>query len=155
MINNGQKETYQSIVRAVKLLPSAMIAGLGLMSVVLILIRRGEEPNGMLGDAAVIGVALFAAAMVVLSSYLYRRTVGTAMGKNLAEKLVIYRSAVVLRFAIIEGPALFSAVLYFLSGNYIFMVITGCLFVFMLLNRPTDEMIAEHLMLTEEDKRKL
>lgn len=153
MANTAKKETYYSMVRATKLLPAVMIGGLGMMTSVLLILRMDEAPITPLGDFVVIGVALLAAVLTVLSSFLFRKQIGETVGKNLAEKLVIYRTAITVRFALMEGPGLLAAVLYFISGNYLFLVITGAMFLFMLLSRPTEELIAKQLMLTEADKQ--
>lgn len=145
------KELYNSI----KILPLALIAGLCMISGIMVYLKQGQDTTDNFGEFLVIIIALLAAAGFVLGSFLFRKRIADAMGKTMIEKLVIYRQATIIRFALLEGPGLFSIVFFFLTGNYLYMIITGAMVLFMLLNKPTDDMIARHLMLTEEDKNEL
>ncbi len=145
------KELYNSI----KILPLALIAGLCMISGIMVYLKQGQDATDNFGEFLVIIIALLAAAGFVLGSFLFRKRIADSMGKTMIEKLVIYRQATIIRFALLEGPGLFSIVFFFLTGNYLYMIITGAMVLFMLLNKPTDDMIAQHLMLTEEDKNEL
>lgn len=145
------KELYNSI----KILPLALIAGLCMISGIMIYMKQGQDASDNFGGLFVIIIALIAATGFILGSFLFRKRIADSMGKTMIEKLVIYRQATIIRFALLEGPGILSIVLFFLSGNYLYMVITGAMVLFMLLNKPTDDMIAQHLMLTEEDKSEL
>lgn len=147
--------SVKALYNSIKVLPLAIIAGLCLITCILLFFKSGGTQEDGLGDLVVIAVALLAAVCVVMSSYLFRKKVADSMGKPVIDKLVLYRQATIIRFALLDGPALFSIVFFFLTGNYLYLVITGCMALFMILNRPNDEMIAEHLMLTEEDKNAL
>ena len=107
------------------------------------------------GEYFVIVITLIAATGFVLGSFIFRKRIADSMGKSIIEKLVIYRQATIVRFALLEGPGLISILFFFLTGNYLYMVITGAMVLFMILNRPNDDMIARHLMLTEEDKQEM
>jgi hypothetical protein len=145
------KELYNSI----KILPLALIAGLCMISGIMIYLKQGQDATDNFGEIFVIVIALIAAAGFVLGSFLFRKRIADSMGKTMIEKLVIYRQATIIRFALLEGPGILSIILFFLSGNYLYMIITGAMVLFMILNKPTDDMIAQHLMLTEEDKNEL
>lgn len=145
------KELYNSI----KILPLALMAGLCMISGILLFLKQGEEVRSESGGLVVILVALLAAGGFILGSFIFRKQIAESMGKTMIEKLVIYRQAMIIRFALLEGPGLFSIVLFFFTGNYLYMVITGAMVLFMMLNRPTDDLIAQHLMLTEQDKQEL
>ena len=145
------KELYNSI----KILPLALIAGLCMISGIMIYLKQGEEMIDNFGEFFVIIIALIAASGFILGSFLFRKRIGDSMGKTMIEKLVIYRQATIIRFALLEGPGILSIVLFFLTGNYLYMVITGAMVLFMILNKPTDDMIAQHLMFTEEDKQQI
>lgn len=153
MSTQNSPQDIPSTVRSIKLLPLSMIAGLGMMSAALLVMRRDALPNDDFGDWIVIGIALLAAVSAVGGSWLFRKKIADSMGKSLTEKLATYRSATIFRFALLEGSGLVAAVLFFVSGNYLFMVIAGAMFIFMLLNRPTEDMIAEQLMLNDADRR--
>jgi len=147
--------SVKALYNSIKILPSAIIAGLCLITCVIVFLKKGEIQEDTFGDFVVIGIALLAATCIVLSSYLFRKKVNESVGKPIIDKLVLYRQATIIRFALLDGPALFSIVFFLLTGNFLYLVITGAMALFMILNRPNDDMIAEHLMLTEEDKSTL
>ena len=150
-----QPTNFKELYNSIKILPLALIAGLCLISGIMIFVKQGDDMTDNFGELFVVIIALVAAAGFVLGSFLFRKRIANSMGKTMIEKLVIYRQATIIRFALLEGPGLLSIILFFLTGNYLYMVITGAMVLFMILNRPTDEMIAVHLMLTEEDKKQM
>ncbi len=145
------KELYNSI----KILPLALMAGLSMISAIMIFLKQGDKMTGGEGDYLPILMALVAGAGFVFGSYIFRKRIADSMGKSMIEKLVVYRQAMIVRFALLEGPGLLSVIMFFLTSNYLYMIITGTIVLFMILNRPTDDMIAQNLMLTEEDKQEL
>jgi len=150
-----QPTNFKELYNSIKILPLALIAGLCMISGVMIFLRQGQEMNDNFGELFVIVIALIAATGFVLGSFIFRKRIADSMGKTMIEKLVIYRQATIVRFALLEGPGLISIVFFFMTGNYLYMVIAGAMVLFMILNRPNDDMIATHLMLTEEDKQQM
>ena len=148
-----QPTNFKELYNSIKILPLALIAGLCMISGVLIFLKQGQMPTDNFGEYFVVLIALIAALGVVVGSFIFRKRIADSMGKTMIEKLVIYRQSTIVRYALLEGPGIFGAIMFFLTGNYLYMVITGAMVLFMILNRPTDDMIATHLMLTEEDKQ--
>jgi len=58
----------------------------------------------------------------VIASYLtHQHRLKTIHGKdNLIDKLSAYRSALIIRYALLEGPALFALAAFWVSGNFMF-----------------------------------
>lgn len=90
-------------------------------------------------------------------------TVGKALGNKRIRsvtrqdtfytKLNSYRSGMILQFAMLEGPALINLVFYFLTGNYIFLVLAGMALVMLILRRPGPGQLAStlHEQLTSQE----
>jgi hypothetical protein len=74
---------------------------------------------------------------------------------ELKDKLTGYRVALLLKYAMLEGPSLFSIVVYFLTANFIFLCFTGLIIVVFLVNRPSPENAATDLELSPSDRTKL
>jgi hypothetical protein len=148
-----QPTNFKELYNSIKILPLVLIGGLCMISGILIFLKQGDEMTEGYSEYFVILIALVAAAGFVFGSFIFRKRIADSMGKTMIEKLVIYRQAMIVRFALLEGPGLISTILFFLTGNYLYMVITGAMVLFMIMNRPNDDMIATHLMLTEEDKQ--
>lgn len=66
--------------------------------------------------------------------------------EDFQEKLSGYQSVLITRFALIQGPSLFSIVAYILNGNVFFLLITGFMSVYFIFLRPTREKIENDLL---------
>lgn len=153
-MSQNKELTLPQIYKSIKIIPLFLMVGLVLMASLFLFLKKDTTPDtSFFNDYVVIAVAFFAGACSVLGSYLFRKKVHETSGKPLADKIILYNQAVILRFALLEGPALFALVLFFLSVNYLFMFIAGGMFLFMLVNRPTDDTIQQHLHLTSTDRK--
>lgn len=70
---------------------------------------------------------------------------------NLSERLVLYRSASILKYALIEGPAVFSIIAYSVFPNASFMVLAAILIVLFAMQRPTIAMLMHDIGADRED----
>lgn len=83
---------------------------------------------------------------------LYKKIIAQAHGKTLSEKLNQYRIGIFIRYATIEGPSLFGIVIYFLSGNFFYLLISALLIVYFLTLKPSKEKIERDLNLDYKEK---
>ena len=65
--------------------------------------------------------------------------------EDFQEKISGYQSLLITRFALIQGPSLFSIIAYILSGNVFFLLITSLMSVYFIFLRPTREKIENDL----------
>ncbi|MDO3624814.1 hypothetical protein [Mucilaginibacter sp. BT774] len=65
--------------------------------------------------------------------------------ENFQEKLSGYQSVLITRFALIQGPSLFSIVAYILSGNVFFLLITALMSAYFIFLRPSREKVENDL----------
>ena len=65
--------------------------------------------------------------------------------ESIQERLTGYQSVLIIRFVLIQGPAVFAIVAYILSGNVFFLFITGLQSVYFIFLRPTREKIESDL----------
>lgn len=87
---------------------------------------------------------------------LYKKRVEEALTKTSAtEKLEVYKGAVILRLAMIEGPYLFALISYFFTGNVQFVYLGALLLIVYLLQKPSRDKIAVDLQLNEDEKQLL
>lgn len=70
---------------------------------------------------------------------------------DLSERLVLYRSASILKFALIEGPAVFSIIAYCIFPNASFIVLAVLLIVLFAMQRPTIAMLMHDIGADRED----
>lgn len=69
----------------------------------------------------------------------------------LANRLNAYRAALIARYALLEGPSLFAIVGFLLTGNFIFLGISGFIILIFLYFRPTRDKVAQDLELKNSE----
>ena len=72
--------------------------------------------------------------------------------QNVKEKLGDYRAVFILRLALLEGPAMMALIVYFLTGNYLYLVYTGLVIVVYLAYIPSKSKIANELELSQSER---
>lgn len=75
--------------------------------------------------------------------------------KTLNDKLNAYRSASIIRFALLEGAALVAIVFYLLTGNIILLGIAGIGLLVLLLVHPNAMKLKDHLDLSQAELARL
>jgi len=98
-------------------------------------------------------VPVVAIGSLILSTILFKKNLGMAINNpTLKGKLMGYQTALITRFAPLEGASLFGIVAYLQTGNLLFILITGLIMLYFLSLRPTKDRIANDLNLSYEDK---
>ena len=77
----------------------------------------------------------------------------------LKEKLAVYRSASIVKWALLEGPSLFAIVCFIITSDFYFLGVSAMIMVWFVINRPTRDRtildlgleMHEKLMLEEPD----
>jgi len=77
---------------------------------------------------------------------IFKRTTKIASEKStLVKKLKLYRKGVMIRYSLWIIPSLASIVAWFLTGNWIYLVLSGLIVVVFFVNRPTIERVKHDL----------
>lgn len=86
-------------------------------------------------------------------SILVKTQLNTLKAKTtLSEKLLGYRALLLMRFALLEIPSLFSIVCFVLTSNYLYLGLAGLIMLVFMLNRPTRYRAVNDLELTPPDR---
>lgn len=72
--------------------------------------------------------------------------------QSLKEKLTVYTSATILKYAFIEGPAILCLVAYYISGNALHLTIAFCLILYLIAQRPSKQKALEQLPLSPKER---
>jgi hypothetical protein len=72
---------------------------------------------------------------------------------DLNRKLAAYREALIIKLALVEGPALFASISFMMTGNTVFLAMVGVLILFFLYNKPNKSRLIMDLKLTAEEAR--
>ena len=89
----------------------------------------------------VIGYAgiIIAAAFISLSFLLFKKRSDAAASAGKKEKMGLFRSAVMLQYALMNGSAVFNIIAYLLNGNNQSLIIAACCIIVMLIQFPSEE----------------
>ncbi|MEN1784737.1 MAG: hypothetical protein AAGF77_06300 [Bacteroidota bacterium] len=68
----------------------------------------------------------------------------------LSQKLTAFRSAALIQYALLEGPALINLVAFGQTGNFLFLTVGGALLLYLWTMRPHTEKIKRDLALRGE-----
>ena len=74
---------------------------------------------------------------------------------ELASKLGIYRSIVVVRAALLEGPGLFAIIALMLTNNQMYVAYVAVVAILLYMARPTISRTIRELDLNEEEKEQV
>lgn len=77
------------------------------------------------------------------------------MQAGIKEKFEQYRAASILQWALIEGPAIFSIIGFFLTGNYAFLALMLAIIFLFVMTGPSKLKIQLQLQLSEADLEEL
>lgn len=146
--------------QALKIVHAALVVGLTLFMIASYFIgdikNSGEADKSfesiLQAVAAVISIGCLLGGFTIFKKQLAAARSHAGSG---AERFEKYRAACIVWWAMLEGPALFATIAYFLTGNTVFLILAlfhlGLLIVFM----PRKDNIVLVLNLTSEDVQKL
>lgn len=105
-------------------------------------------------DTTFILVVLFLTLFGVFGGNVIKKNVlATAHSKNsLREKLGIYQTASLIRYATLEAPALFAIVSYFLTEQFLFLLIALAIMFYFFSLKPNKLKIGSELRLNREEQ---
>lgn len=147
-------QTSGGFLRALKVIFWSLFTGQFIFACVSFYINR-YHPIDYSGVNHPNDVFSYIVPMLILSGiiggyFLSQRAIQHAKEKHsFKEKLISYRSALIIRYALMEGPNLFCLVAYFLSSNLIFMYLSIAVMAYFLLSFPTSDKLIKDLELKE------
>ncbi|TLX76617.1 hypothetical protein E9993_06930 [Labilibacter sediminis] len=145
-----QAQTSKIFFRTLTIIYSAMLLGqLAFISIVIFL----KLPSGRIdasGFSFPFSVVLpfLTITCLIASSIVYRVLVKSAQLKEkLVDKMPIYQSALIVKLALIEGPSLFSVVIFLMTGQVYFLIFTLILLLIFITSKPGRQKAIDELKL--------
>jgi len=149
---------FSGYLRQLTILHAALVMGVALMGIVMYFVASPADTEGVAPTTSIPSwvASAFAIGGVLASSFFFRLQVQNAKKQsNLADKLAIYRGGAILRYALIEGPALYSFVAYLLEGRFYNLALGGLLMIVLFLYRPSKDRIINDLALNAKEQAEL
>lgn len=150
MPNNSPPFTPKLFLKTISILHIVLVAGVLMFGFVMFSITENQKMDlSYTGDVMFFIVPIMAIAGIFVGNYLYRNIIKRQASKNtLREKLAGFQTASIIKYALLEGPALLGLVAFMNDGNQYFLIISLFLLGWLILQRPTRDKIERDLMLS-------
>ncbi|MFD0765366.1 hypothetical protein ACFQZI_10925 [Mucilaginibacter lutimaris] len=152
--NQPSQANSKPSFKVIKIIHLALLAGQCLFAVVTIFLNNTRNGFDTSKDKEFLLIAIvLTVGGFFVGNLLYKQVSGVSAKKaTFAEKFTTYQSALIIRYALLEGPSLFCIVCYFLTANLIFLLISGAIIIYFITLKPKADTIAEDLNLSYEEK---
>ncbi len=154
-----KSQTIKEYFRSITIIHIALVFGLLLFcGVTFFLIDRGQNPetDQDLSSTLQLIIPIIAVAGVLASSILSRSKIKSIKSLNeLNQKLQQYRSALILKFALLEAPAILCIVGYLLTANLFYLGFGLAIIFAMAIQFPTKEKAIKELELSPEEQQQM
>ena len=154
-------ENQLSSLKSLQIVHTAMFAGQVLFAVIAsYLVFSGVQEAHMQGNTEKIlqvVAIVFSAGGFFAGTTLFKKKLMEirSMTGTVQEKFAVYRSASITQWALLEGPALFCIICFFLTGNYAFVILAFVLIILFFLLAPKRIKIAFQLGLSQREADEL
>lgn len=151
-INSNPKEN----LRGIRVLFGSLIVGIVFFAIITVSINLVDTPAGIPGMEVyfIAGAGIAALISIILARILYTRGINSIRNLTalLNEKLNHYRYLLIKCLALCEGAAIFSVIVYFLTGDFRVLIITGVILAVMLSFAPSKKRMITELDIDWNDQ---
>lgn len=156
MEKQNLKYMQNSFLKTMRIIFFALLAGQIIFIVVAFFMVKNNPPQSQSDDLFNIIVPVAVGSGLFMSSLLFKQMLAKIKNDDSFEKkLEAYRSALIIRYALLEGPSIFSTGVYLLSGNIIFLAFSGVMILAFLMNMPSRNKATLDLNLSSIETDKL
>jgi hypothetical protein len=150
-------QTSKEYFKTLQIIFYALITGQLLFGLVALFLHQKIGLDNGLNDLKNIFlyiVPIFIAGGYLSSRILFKNSLKTAKSRaSLVEKMADYRAALVVRYALLEGPSFFAIVIYQITGYLPFLVMAGFIIVIFLTLKPAKERAVSDLELSPAEEQ--
>ena len=148
------KMTSGEYFKSIKIVHIALVVGVVFFALISVFLQiKGFGTVGHeIDKVLLIVVPIFALIGIFASNFVFKKKLNEIRKKsNLKEKMEEYRSALIIKLALIEGPSFFAVVSFLLTGNYIYLGLTVILIIVFLIYTPNKTKFINELELTKKE----
>ena len=158
MINNENTTIIRNYFSTLNILFFALLSGQSIYFLVgLFIIQSGNnEGFGGLNTIFMFITPVIVLSIILASKFIYTKQVAT-FDKNLSfeNKMVAYRTANIVRLALLEGANIFNISIMIITANYFFAALFIVIIVLFFFNRPTKEKFIMEYEISADDALKI
>lgn len=149
-------------IKSFKILAGALIIGLIFFALIILLVSQINGPvmpdgTSDINTIFLLIVAGLAAICLLTAFFKYRKGMKAIRDSaiTLDDKLNQYRATLIIYMALCEGPGLFSVIVFFLTGDYKVLMITGVMLAAMIARFPQKQKIINELALDWKEQQEI
>jgi uncharacterized membrane protein len=154
-----RSQTSKEYFKALMIIFVALISGqvmFGLVAFFLNLASDFSQGFQDLGRILLILVCVFTAGAYLGGRMLFKKRMDAAKKMDsLTDKMTEYRAAVIVRFALLEGPSFFAIVEFSLTGDLVFLIIAGFIIAIFITLAPSRKNAVRDLDLNNHEEQKI
>jgi len=111
-----------------------------------------DTGDSNLDEIFLVVVPAFSLTALIASQLLFKLKINSIDPSiHLPQKLLAYKEALIIKYALIEGPAILACIAFLLTANTLHLAIAGILLLFFVYNRPDKSRLLLDLNLTADD----
>ena len=148
------QQPFSAYFKAMKILFTALFTGQVFFAVIAYVLQKSGSFSG---SPSLLQVFMYAApafnimGIIVAHLIFKRRAAAIDIQQPLRMKLDEYRALCILRWAIIEGPTIFTIIAFLLTGAQVFLALTVFMLLVFLSLLPSRERLKKELALSSEE----
>lgn len=154
MNNQNLLQTPKTFLRTITIIHLAMLLGQALFAIVVFsLIKNTGIDLKDTKDPFLFVVPIMAIGCFTASVFVFKSKINEAANKpTLKGKLMAYQAAFIIQVALLQGASLFGIVVYDVTRNFLYLLISMVIILYFIMIRPTKEKITDSLNLDYEEK---
>ena len=155
MYNQDNLKPSPAYLKTITIIHAALLMGQVLFGIVSYSIAVNPAVNlKPANDPLFYIVPVVIIAGIFVGTFLFRQQLAKLNDNSstLKEKLGVYQTALIIRYALSEGPSLLGIVAFFTTGNLFYLLLVGFNVIWFIWIRPTKDKIKEDLSLSYEDE---
>jgi len=150
--------TPKEYFKAIRVVHTALLLGQIIFALICLTLNRNGElgHNEMINKILIIASPALVIMGIVSGIFIAKAKLNTIKLKsNLAEKLAGYRGVLIIRWALMEMPALFAVICYMLTANLIYLGLAGVIVILFAINRPSNDKLYTELELDQNEQMRM
>lgn len=145
----------KEVMQANLILTASLMIGVIMMLTVIHFVMPPNTPSSEGNNTFLIIAAVIALGGIFIGQKVFEQRVSAIQDGTVFEKLSAYRPALIIKYAMLEAPAMIAVIFYFLEGHIYFVIIALFLVLIMAYHLPLKSRVTNDLNLNAQEQKHL
>ncbi|RKS96848.1 hypothetical protein [Chryseobacterium defluvii] len=152
----NQNATLASSLKRINVIFFGLLFGMVSMGSIIYVINPTENFDFNFKNPLLIIMMVVMIAGVFASGFLYNTLKSKIETKDsLQDKIAKIQQALIIKFALIEGPALLGIILFLVESNLAFLILSVLMILYFVTLKPSKNKLADDMNLTSQERREI